>query len=58
MSCVKHRRNVSVDLEQTVDPNFQDKILPACVYLTFYFSKSNLRIVVFKKKKKQVYTLN
>ena len=28
MSCVKHRRNVSVDLEQTVDPNFQDMILP------------------------------
>ena len=44
MSCVKHRRNVSADLEQTVDPNFQDMILPTCVYLTFYFSKSNLRI--------------
>lgn len=42
MCCVEHRRNVSADLEQNVDPNFQDMILPTCLYLTYHFSKSNL----------------
>lgn len=42
MCCVEHRRNFSADLEQNVDPNFQDMILPTCLYLTYHFSKSNL----------------